>query len=208
MSRLPDSTRASDRSPLRILVVDDEPTLRLGFAYALTNATTQAETASNGAEALERLAEKSFDAVVLDLRMPDVDGLAVIEALRRRGDFTPVILCSAYITVHSAVKAIHHHVVDFLMKPVKPVELRSAVKSVIHPGDSWLEKGLASARAGRLDQALDFLDASDQGTLRESSWRRILKIMHEHPGELERIEFELSESVLGQLAHQADNVRT
>lgn len=207
MSRMPDSTRATTRGQQRILVVDDEPTLRLGFAYALTNPSTQADTAANGAEALEMLETMTYDAIVLDLRMPEIDGLSVIRTLRKKGDFTPVVLCSAYITVHSAVTAMHHRVVDFLMKPVKPDELRGAVKAVISGGEGVLRRSLALARQGRLDAAVSELSRlqPEPGT-REASWLRILTAMHDHPGELERIEFELSESMLRQLAHRSDRL--
>ncbi|GAA5481352.1 response regulator [Haloferula sargassicola] len=207
MSPTPENNRTTERSQSRILVVDDEPTLRLGFAYALTNPRMLATTASNGAEALEMLARGKFDAIVLDLRMPEVDGLSVIETMRKRGDDTPVVLCSAYITVHSAVTAIHHRVVDFLMKPVKPAELRAAVQAVTEAGSGPLDRALALARAGRLEQAVSSLAASHPaGGTRDASWLRMLTAMRDYPGELERIEFELSESVLGQLAHRSDDL--
>ncbi|MEX1049518.1 MAG: response regulator, partial [Akkermansiaceae bacterium] len=117
----PDSGDA-EAPKLRVLVVDDEPTLRLGFAYALSNKTTVVETAASGQQALDRLASETFDVVVLDLRMPGLDGVGVIKALRNEGSEIPVILCSAALNSSAALREIRHGVVDFLLKPVRPVD--------------------------------------------------------------------------------------
>lgn len=206
MSLQPDSTQVRSATKTRLLVVDDEPTLRLGFAYALTNPATVAETAANGAEALQFLEERCYDAMVLDLRMPEIDGLAVIEEMRRRGNTTPVVLCSAYITLHSAVAAIHHHVVDFLMKPVKPTELRSAIASVVEEADDCvLARALGQVRKGRISQGVEILrGAKPAPGTREDSWLRILSTMNDNPGDLEKIESELTDNILGQLAYKLD----
>ncbi len=82
MSQLPDRTTAGQNGALSVLIVDDEPTLRLGFTYALSNNLTKVETAANGRDALDRIAEMHFDIMILDLRMPELDGIGVIQALR------------------------------------------------------------------------------------------------------------------------------
>ncbi|RYD49942.1 MAG: response regulator, partial [Verrucomicrobiaceae bacterium] len=106
MSPSPDSRETDER--LRVLVVDDEPTLRLGFAYALSNRHTLVETAANGRIALERIANERFDIMILDLRMPDLDGIGVIEELRASGNRIPVVLCSAALNPRAALRAIRN----------------------------------------------------------------------------------------------------
>jgi CheY-like chemotaxis protein len=135
----------------RVLVVDDEPTLRLGFSYALSDHDT--DTAANGAEALAKLEGGGYDLAILDLRMPDIDGLRVIETLRRHGNFLPVVLCSAVITPSAALRAITGQVVDFLLKPVRPVELRGIVRHVLNADGDDFARAMAHARAGRHDIA-------------------------------------------------------
>src|SRR5688500_5983859 len=121
MSPSPDSGAVPPPVRYKVLVVDDEPTLRLGFSYALSDHDT--DTAANGTEALEKLESGPYDLAILDLWMPDVDGLRVIETLRRHGNLLPVVLCSAVITPSAALRAITGQVVDFLLKPVRPAEL-------------------------------------------------------------------------------------
>jgi CheY-like chemotaxis protein len=142
---------------LRILVVDDELTLRLGFAYALTDFSCAAESAANGHDAIARLMEDFFDVVILDLRMPELDGIGVIETLRSLGNPVPIILCSAALDAASALRAIRLGVVDFLLKPVRPLDLRQAVRFVTEPPTSQLAQALALARGGALSAAVERL---------------------------------------------------
>ncbi|WP_193213887.1 response regulator [Luteolibacter marinus] len=155
-----------------MLVVDDEPTLRLGFSYALADHET--DTASGGQEALNKLEQGDYDIVVLDLRMPEVDGLQVIEALRGRGDDLPVVLCSAAVTPAAALRAIGGKVVDFLLKPVCPAELRGVIEYVLQPSGDPLSLAMREARTGRLDEALAYLDDGPADCPRIATWRHIL----------------------------------
>ena len=96
MSQLPDIEETQGDTKRKVLVVDDEPTLRLGFAYALSNRTTTVETAGTGRIALDRIAEVGFDIVILDLRMPELDGLGVIDALHSRA---PLRICAMWMNL-------------------------------------------------------------------------------------------------------------
>jgi len=102
----------------RILIVDDDPgTLAsLSRAFALEGYT--ALTASSGARALERLAEGPVDAVLSDVVMPEMDGLAFLARLKERAPEVPVILMSGQATVDTAVKATRMGALDFVEKPV------------------------------------------------------------------------------------------
>jgi DNA-binding NtrC family response regulator len=158
----PNSHAPTASEKLRVLVVDDEPTLRLGFAYALSNKTTVVETAATGHLALERMAKSAFDIMILDLRMPEIDGTGVIETLRNQGDNIPIILCSAVINPKAAIRAIRHGVVDFLLKPVKPTELREIVRRVTQPDASTLESALHAARNHHLTAAIQILETETE----------------------------------------------
>lgn len=122
-----------------ILIVDDEPTLRMAFSLALANERTQVEEAIDGAQALLKLSERSYDLVLMDLRMPLLSGLEAVERMRARGNHCPVILCSAYLTVDDALLALRYGVVDFLAKPVELARLREVVNGVLlpSPGPMW-----------------------------------------------------------------------
>ncbi len=162
MSQSPENHETPTSEQLRVLVVDDEPTLRLGFAYALSNRTTAVETAATGHLALERMAKSTFDIMILDLRMPEIDGTGVIETLRNQGNNIPIILCSAVINPKAAIRAIRHGVVDFLFKPVKPSELREIVRHVTQTAASTLHSALHAARNQNLAAAIEILETETE----------------------------------------------
>lgn len=187
----------------KVLVVDDEPTLRLGFSYALADHET--DTAATGREALLKLEDGDFDLLLLDLRMPDIDGLGVIESLRRHGNPIPVVLCSAAITPAAALRAITGNVVDFLLKPVRPVDLRGVVAYVLSPSDDPLSKALGEARHGRFDEAVSHLEADAEPPERTLAWLAILRAIRSGGLESEAAVFaKLEKGGLSSLAYRAD----
>lgn len=166
MFQSPDSSSTSPSGMRRVLVVDDEPTLRLGFSYALQNSTTQVDTAGGGAAALELIGANHYDALFLDFRMPDIDGLRVIEILREAGNAVPIVLCSAFVTLESALAAIRHRVVDFLLKPVSPADLRHALDIVTGVAGTSFAKAMECARKGRFEDGIGVLAQADAGERR------------------------------------------
>lgn len=179
MYHWPDSGGSTPDRKLRVLVVDDEPTLRLGFAYALSNKFTLVETAASGRQALERLAADSFDVMILDLRMPELDGIAVIDFIRTSGNEIPIILCSAALNPSAALRAIRYGVVDFLLKPVRPIDLRQVVEFVMRPGNGSFSKAMVAARARLGEQAIGILEADTAPLPRTRSWLHLLRSLRE-----------------------------
>ncbi len=118
-------------TPKKLLIVDDEPNVRLVFKTALESSGFEVMAAEDGPSALLWLASDPFDLVLLDLRMPGMDGMDVLAALRDRGDDVPVIIVTAHGTVPDAVKAMKLGAIDFLSKPIGPIALRSAVQDVL-----------------------------------------------------------------------------
>lgn len=175
MSQLPEKPKPPAGEKLKVLIVDDEPTLRLGFAYALSNKTTVVETASNGRQALQRLSNVTFDIVILDLRMPELDGTAVIYELRLQGSEIPIVLCSAAMTSNAALHAIRQGVVDFLLKPVCPADLRDVIQYVLNPGGQTLPRALQAARDRRLGDAIQILETEALPTRQATAWLNVLK---------------------------------
>jgi DNA-binding NtrC family response regulator len=112
----------------RVLVVDDEPKLGRFVQEMLELDGHQVVRAGGGAEALARLAETAFDVVVTDLRMPGVDGLAVLRAARGRAPPPEVVLMTAHGSAESAVEAMKAGAADYVTKPFPMDELRLRVR--------------------------------------------------------------------------------
>jgi two-component system response regulator HydG len=112
----------------RVLVVDDEPRLGKLASEMLELDGHEIVRAGGGREALVRLAAERFDVVVTDLRMPEVDGLAVLRAARALGAPPEVVLMTAFGTAESAVEAMRAGAADYVTKPFSMDELRLRVR--------------------------------------------------------------------------------
>ncbi len=112
----------------RILVVDDEPKLGQLAAEMLQVDGHLVTLAAGGREALQRLAGDRFDVVLTDLRMPEVDGLAVLRDARSRSPSPEVVVMTAYGTAQNAVEAMKSGAADYLVKPFSMDELRLRVR--------------------------------------------------------------------------------
>jgi DNA-binding NtrC family response regulator len=114
-----------------ILIVDDEKNIRLTLSQALETLGAEIDTAANGEEALTKLKEKEFGLILLDIRMPGMDGMEVLHRVREIRPDIRVIMITAYGTVESAVEAMKLGAVDFLQKPFDPEEIRELVLRVM-----------------------------------------------------------------------------
>lgn len=114
-----------------VLIVDDEQTIRLGFSVALRSAGFDVELAASGEEALERMTHVLPECVLLDLRMPGLDGLETARRMRDQGFDGPMVLSSAFADHQTAIEALKVGITDFLTKPVKPTQLRYAVNHAL-----------------------------------------------------------------------------
>jgi len=118
-------------SGARILVVDDDPTFRMTTAALLEADGYNVDTAPDGQQAVEQLKDRPFDLLLVDLRMPGIDGISLVEALRLWGHGVPILMISGFGTVDSAVRALQTGVDDFLLKPVEPDVLSARVADLL-----------------------------------------------------------------------------
>jgi len=106
-----------DGSPLRVLVVDDEQMLTDLLSMALRMEGWEVKTAASGFQALQTAREFSPDAMVLDIMMPDLDGMAVLQRLRQSGDDVPVLFLTAKDAVADRVAGLTAGGDDYVTKP-------------------------------------------------------------------------------------------
>jgi two-component system nitrogen regulation response regulator NtrX len=125
MARQTDSFRGS------VLVVDDEAAIRDSLRMILEYEGYRVDEASSGSQALAKVAERPPDAILLDIKMPEMDGLDVLKAFRERGYDMPVLMISGHADVQTAVEATRRGAYDFFEKPLHRerilVSLRNAV---------------------------------------------------------------------------------
>ena len=102
---------------MRVLIADDELAVRSSISRALELKGYHVGTAADGTDALRRLREEPFDAVVLDLMMPAIDGLEVCRRMRAERDGTPILMLTARDAVGDRVAGLDAGVDDYLVKP-------------------------------------------------------------------------------------------
>lgn len=106
--------------PARLLIVDDDRAFGLSTAALLRGEGYEVGLAADASEAVAQLRATRFDLMLLDLRMPGLDGIGLVEALRLWGEKIPVLMVSGAGSIESAVRALHVGADDFLTKPVEP----------------------------------------------------------------------------------------
>src|SRR5262249_15173654 len=114
-----------------ILVVDDEPNIRLTFRTALESAGWPVAEAADGQSALDALRQSSYSLVLLDLRMPGLDGMETLRRMRDEHIGVPVVMITAHGSIPDAVEAMRLGAIDFVSKPVTPEALRRAVAEIL-----------------------------------------------------------------------------
>jgi len=113
------------------LIVDDEKNIRLALSRALEQLDIPVETAASGEEALEKLAAGGYGVMLLDLRLPGVDGMEVLRLVTQEQPEIRVIIITAYGSIDLAVEAMKLGAVDFLQKPFEVARVREMVRRIL-----------------------------------------------------------------------------
>ncbi len=116
---------------VNILVVDDEEIVRDSLASWLEEDGYEVETAENGMKALERLPLKEWSLALVDLKMPGMDGIQLMEEIKKSRPDLTVIIMTAYATVDTAVKAMKRGAYDYTVKPFNPEDLSMTIRKIL-----------------------------------------------------------------------------
>jgi DNA-binding NtrC family response regulator len=125
------ATQPASGSGNKVLIVDDEAAMRVALEANFRRRGWQTATAQDVGEALEKFRAAPSALVVTDMRMPDGDGLQVMQGVRMLLPETPVILLTAYGSVPDAVQAIKEGACDYLQKPVSFEQLAAAAQRIL-----------------------------------------------------------------------------
>ena len=115
----------------RILIVDDEKTIRWSLGEALRNIDYEVAEAENGKNALKVFQDDPFDLVILDLKLPDIDGIQVLKKLKETDSEVPVIMMTAYGEIETAVEAIKNGAYDFILKPFQLEKMKVSIANAL-----------------------------------------------------------------------------
>lgn len=133
---------------MRLLVVEDAPRLRKSLVTALSRVGHVVDSAADGGEAWVLLTGHSFDVIVLDIMLPEIDGLTILARLRQRGDATPVLLLTARDAVEDRVRGLLSGADDYMVKPFSLAELEARIITLHRRCHGILQ---SSFRAGPLE---------------------------------------------------------
>jgi DNA-binding response OmpR family regulator len=182
----------------RVLVVDDESNIRIVLRVALETAGYHVEEAADGAAALRRLESNEIDLLVLDLNMPVMDGMTVLQKLRdQKQPKTRVVVLTAHGSVPAAIKAVRLGASDFLQKPLLPADFLLSVACVLNepppsplPADAHLlnvGEVLAAVRQAiwhnDLKHAERLMDEVAEYAASDPSYFNLLGVIHEAEGD-------------------------
>src|SRR5262245_10648565 len=115
----------------RLLVVDDEPNLLFSLEEGLGSATLAVQTARSAREGIERVRSSRPDAVILDVRLPDMSGLDAFDEIRRIDPRLPVIVITAFAATETAIEAMKRGAFEYLLKPLDLRQLREVLAKAI-----------------------------------------------------------------------------
>ena len=115
----------------RVLVVDDEDALRMVLSSELSSSGYEVATASDGDEAITVIQNKKFDLVLLDIKMPKVDGFEVLKFIKKNYPSVKVIMLTGFADLKNAIESKKHGAEDFVSKPYDLVDLLTTIERVL-----------------------------------------------------------------------------
>lgn len=173
---------------MRALVIEDNPKMARGIQSGLQEAGFATEVSHSGFEGEDLAAGQQFDIIVLDLMLPDRDGVEICRNLRRRKIATPIIMLTALDTTQDKVQGLDAGADDYLAKPFNPLELTARIRAILkrappREGGTATRNELASGRL-RLDLKRFELLADGQPIALTPAEMRVIEVLMRRQGEV------------------------
>lgn len=177
-----------------ILVVDDEKNIRTMLKMYLSNEGYDVEIVEDGEKALNITKERNFDLILLDLKMPKLNGMEVLQKLRDNDNKSNVIMMTAYGTVEDAVSAMKLKALDFISKPFSLDKLKEIIKKVLSRGnieenklnsyDDYIEYAKLSIISNDIDKAEEILQKAISKNVSSPVTHNLLGVIYEYKGDI------------------------
>ncbi len=158
---------------LRLMIVDDEMIVRESLLNWLRKYGHEIDTAASGSEALEKIEQKHFQLLFVDIKMPGMDGLELLERVRKDYPDTLVVIITAHGSIESAARAMRAGASDYLLKPFKPDQLSLVMERIIRQQKITSDYHYVK---GRLDQITQFDNIIGQSPPMEKLYSLILGV--------------------------------
>src|ERR1700753_1748179 len=149
LGQLPRISR-DDGSPIRVLLVDDEPALTNLVKLALHYEGWTVEVAHNGREAVNKFDDVEPDVLVLDIMLPDIDGLEILQRVRQSGPYTPTLFLTARDSVMDRVTGLTAGADDYMTKPFSLEELVARLRGLLRRSGQQAAPAAETLRVGAL----------------------------------------------------------
>ena len=138
----------------KILIVDDEERIRFFLSEILTSDGQDVTTAENGEQALATIAEQEFDLAMLDLNLPDMNGMEILAKLKEQWPETVVIILTAHASLETSIEALRQGTHDYLFKPCRASELRESIGHGLEKRKRVLEQRKVVGQLNQLTNVL------------------------------------------------------
>jgi len=171
----PQNIEPNQSNPARILVIDDEGVVCLSCSRILSQDGYHIKTIQNPRLGLEKALTESYDVILLDIVMQDIDGLEILKQIKLSGVFSEIVMMTGYSTVETAVQAMKLGAADYISKPFTPDEMRVVVKRVLERS-ALIQENIALRK--RLEERNDFEGMLGESQAMEKIYSMIQRVAH------------------------------
>jgi len=147
---------------MNIMIVDDEAVVRESLVFWFQKGGHRVKAAASGSQALERLRRRPFDIMFVDIKMPGMNGIALLEKVKTDYPDTSVVIITAYGSIESAVKAMKIGAADYLLKPFKPDQLTLVMEKIVQQKKRFQEYDYLKDRLEKITRFDNIIGRSDE----------------------------------------------
>jgi DNA-binding response OmpR family regulator len=176
MSAIQETIRSETTYRPHVLLVEDELNVARGLEMVMREEGYEVDLANTGHAALDKFKAAAFDLLVADLRLPDMDGMEIVQEVREKRPGTNVVIITGYPSVSSAVQAVKMGVSDYLRKPFTEDEFKVAVKSALEKKEKEsMETLIVETHKERLIQKEEVIRVLERAYHDGEFWRELME---------------------------------